>query len=472
MNLRLRPLTAALCLSGATLVASHAHADINSTIGGMFDGMVSTSPAGKWETQSRGVISGGGVRTRTPIVEEQLLNIQMPSADASCGGIDLFAGSFSYVNSDQLTQLGRHLISNAKNLAFKMGLEVVSPKIAGLMQEVENTVRDMNELSLNSCELAQGIMAPGARAIENRFGVDMGLTGQEGQVFDNFFDSFAGLGDATNVEESIRSSGTTSDTYEQMVGNIFWQAMQRNDVGNWGWVGSSSSGEIMEAVQAFVGTVIVGQKSSGSDERSVQPISGQADLLTIVQGGEDSAYIQCNNYSQCDAPSSDRIAVKGMEQYMRDVLLGEGSDHGLVHMFASQHEASVAPPKEMRDFMTSLPFEFGARIARLAPVNEAGAEYLVDRFAPLLALETSVDLLRAQIRAANSVIGTMDTPYQENLLEMVREAEHRLMDQRQEIQVNQNVADMEAAYRMLLEQSDVPRHHMHDMTRHTARGAD
>lgn len=467
-KIRVRPLAAALCITGLSMTAMPVHSDINKAISGMFDGMVATSPSGKWETQTRGVISGGGVRVRTPIVEEQLINIQLPSIDASCGGIDLFGGSFSFVNSEQLTQIGRHIISNAKNYAFKLGLEVVSPKIAGLMQEIENTVRAMNELSMNSCEWAQGLVAPGARAIENRFGVDMGLTGQEGQVFDDFFNAFGRIGDGANAEQSVRSSGTTKDAYDEMVGNIFWQAMQRNNVGNWNWVGSTSSGEIMEMVQAFIGTVVVGEKGSADEEREVQTVTGQADLRTIVFGspwGAESAYIKCNSYSSCDRPDKAGVNVKGMEQRMRDMLLGADGGVGLVHHFdAHMHDAAFTPPQEMRNMLTSLPFEFGARIARLAPINVAGAEYLVDQFAALLALEASVDLMRAQLRAARSVISTMDTPYKDDLIELVRDAERRLMDQRQEIQLNQSVESMEITYRMLIEQSDVPRHHMSGLT--------
>lgn len=471
MRFRLRPLAAALGLASITLLTSPAQADINATIGGMFDGMVSTSPAGRWETQSRGVISGGGVRVRTPIVQEQLFNVQMPSADASCGGIDLFGGSFSYVNSDQLTQLGRQIIANARNMAFKMGLEVVSPKIAGLMQEIENTVRSMNELSINSCEWAQGLMAPGARAIENRFDVDLGLTGQEGQVFDSFFDSFARLGGGSNAEDNVRSSGTTSDAYEQMVGNIFWKAMQRNNIGNWNWVGNAGSNEIMEMVQSFVGTIIVGERAGASDQRSNTPVPAQASLQTIVLGGEDAPYLRCNNYNDCSSPSVARADIRGMEQRIRDTLLGAGTNPGLIDYYSDLHSDTLSIPGDMRDFMSSLPFEFGARIAKLAAIDEAKARYLVENFSELLALEASVSLLRAQIRAARTVISTIDSPYQSELLALVSDAERRLSDERQQVQADQNLQAMEASYRMMLESANIPRHFIANPLQSRASGA-
>ncbi|WP_075881881.1 conjugal transfer protein TraH [Vreelandella massiliensis] len=461
MTLRVKPLAGAIALASFTLISATAQATgVNETISGMFDGMVSHSPAGKWETQSRGVISGGGMRVRSPVMEEQLVNIQMPSADASCGGIDLFGGSFSFVDSDQLTQIGRAIISNAKNMAFKLGLEVVSPKIAGLMQEIENTVRELNALSMNSCEMAQGIMAPGAQAIERSFNVDMGLTGQEGQAFDDFFDSFSNIGDGSNTESAISTNTQTQDDYNEMVGNIFWTALQDADVGSWSWVGNGSNNEIMEMVQSVTGTVIVGQKGSPDEERDVDTINGQLNLYSFVFGGDNEQVVSCNNYSECDSPTATTQDVEGMSQLLEDALLGSSSSSGLIAAYGEEHNPDSAVPQSQQNLMTSLPFEFGARMARLAPINQAAAEHLAREFLPLLSLEMSVNLVRAQLRAARTAANNMDSPHRSRVMDLITEATDLLHAQTREIQVDQNVADMEAMYRALLQEADVPRHHL------------
>lgn len=458
MTLQLKPLLISIAVAGMT-ASPMLQADPNEAIAGMFDEMVSTSPAGKWETQSRGVISGGGMRARTPIMEEQLVNIQMPSADASCGGIDLFGGSFSFVDSDQLTQMGRAIISNAKNMAFKLGLEVVSPKIAGLMQEIENTVREMNALSLNSCEMAQGIMEPGARALERRLDVDMGLTGQEGAAFDDFFDSFSRIGDGSNTEEAISTNTATEDDYNEMVGNVFWTAMQNAAVGSWSWVGNGSDNEMMEMVQSVTGTVIIGTKANPDEERPVDTITGQLNLYSFVFGGNNETLISCNNYTDCNAPTTQTQNVDGMAQLLEDALFGTGGSTGLISKYGEGHTATSNVTAAQRNLMTSLPFEFGARIARLASVSQPAAEHLAREFIPLLSLEMSTNLVRAQLRAAYTALNASDSSHKSKISELIDRASDLLEAQSREIQVDQNVADMEVMYRALLKSADIPRHY-------------
>ena len=109
--LSMRKTVLASCVSAFMLfgagMSTPASADINKALGGLYDGMSATSPAGVWETQRRGVISGGGLRVRTPIVTESSLNIQTPTLDGGCGGIDMFAGSASFISADQLIALFR-----------------------------------------------------------------------------------------------------------------------------------------------------------------------------------------------------------------------------------------------------------------------------------------------------------------------------------------------------------------------------
>ena len=52
-----------------------------------------------YQGQSAGYYSMGSVWSRFPQKNIQPFNIQLPHARAGCGGIDLFAGSFSFINT-------------------------------------------------------------------------------------------------------------------------------------------------------------------------------------------------------------------------------------------------------------------------------------------------------------------------------------------------------------------------------------
>ena len=58
-----------------------------------------------FEGQSAGYYSGGNVWTRFPQKSIQPFNLQLPHARAGCGGIDLFAGSFSFINTAELVAM-------------------------------------------------------------------------------------------------------------------------------------------------------------------------------------------------------------------------------------------------------------------------------------------------------------------------------------------------------------------------------
>ena len=60
-----------------------------------------TAP-GVYESQSRGFFVGGSLKGRSQTESIQPLSMKMPDIKAGCGGIDIFGGSFSFVNADQL----------------------------------------------------------------------------------------------------------------------------------------------------------------------------------------------------------------------------------------------------------------------------------------------------------------------------------------------------------------------------------
>ncbi len=50
-----------------------------------------------------------------------------PSFSAGCGGIDLFGGSFSFINMNQFVDLMRAVASNAAGYAFQLAINAMCP---------------------------------------------------------------------------------------------------------------------------------------------------------------------------------------------------------------------------------------------------------------------------------------------------------------------------------------------------------
>ena len=74
-----------------------------------------------YQGQTMNLYTGGSLYMRTPVKNYQLATISPPGFKAGCGGIDLFAGSFSFINKEQLTALLRNIANNAIGYPLRDG---------------------------------------------------------------------------------------------------------------------------------------------------------------------------------------------------------------------------------------------------------------------------------------------------------------------------------------------------------------
>jgi conjugative transfer pilus assembly protein TraH len=111
-----------------------------------------------FQGQSAGYYSLGNVWTRFPQKTTNIANLQLPRARAGCGGIDIFAGSFSFINASEIVAMLKAVANNAVGFAFSLAIDTVCPECSKIMQEFSQKAQLMNNLNINSCELAQGLV--------------------------------------------------------------------------------------------------------------------------------------------------------------------------------------------------------------------------------------------------------------------------------------------------------------------------
>ena len=78
--------------------------------------MSNSSAPSTMSTMDRTGVFGGSFEMRAPITAINLVAFDPPRIDAGCGGIDLYGGSFSFINSQQLVQIFRAVAQNAVGL--------------------------------------------------------------------------------------------------------------------------------------------------------------------------------------------------------------------------------------------------------------------------------------------------------------------------------------------------------------------
>ena len=115
-----------------------ARADVASEMNGFFNdagGAANVTGPTAFQGQSAGYYSLGNVWTRFPQKSVSPFNLQLPSARAGCGGIDLFSGSFSFINASEIVAMLKATANNALGFAFKLAIDSVSPEIGKVMDE-------------------------------------------------------------------------------------------------------------------------------------------------------------------------------------------------------------------------------------------------------------------------------------------------------------------------------------------------
>lgn len=150
--------TSITALAAMSWAATPALADVNSEMNSFFNSAGAaanvTGPTA-FDGQSAGYYSGGSLWTRFPTKSINPINIQLPKASGGCGGIDLFGGSFSFINTDEIVATLKATANNAIGFAFQLAIDSISAQIGGVMKDMSHKIQSLNEFNMSSCQLAQ-----------------------------------------------------------------------------------------------------------------------------------------------------------------------------------------------------------------------------------------------------------------------------------------------------------------------------
>lgn len=206
--------------------------DLDNFLGGMYS---NTTDAGYFNTQQRGVISGGGYVGRFAVKPIQLVSFDPPRISAGCGGINLFGGSFSFINAAELTQLLRTIAQNALGLLFHLGLNAISQPLSSLLNTWSKKLQDMNSLLKNSCEAARKLfqMDTSGSTLSSLFGSQKNSvetsTGEKQDYFSSVKSNFQqGWKELTN-SGGAQTTATKEIQKIDKAGNVTWRALNASD---------------------------------------------------------------------------------------------------------------------------------------------------------------------------------------------------------------------------------------------------
>lgn len=114
----------------------------------------SQGSSGRYENARSTTFYGGSFTGRINQNPIDLLGFQSPSISAGCGGIDMYAGSFSLISGDEVVQMLRGVAQGVPSYFFQLALSSICTQCEQLMSEINETISELNQWGKLSCEQA------------------------------------------------------------------------------------------------------------------------------------------------------------------------------------------------------------------------------------------------------------------------------------------------------------------------------
>jgi conjugative transfer pilus assembly protein TraH len=360
-----------------------------------------------------------------------------PGISGGCGGIDLYGGSFSFINQSEFTGLLRSIAANAGGYAFQLGINAMCPDCGSLMSDLQKKVQSLNEHLANSCQLAQGIVNDGVSALDAQQRSRMSEWSLSRGLGDAFQSFTGATGDPVDRAATVDPSGFK----RSQTGNLIWRSLHQNAKGS---AGSLGGDEWLEAIMSVTGTIIIQPPTAarGSQGQSL-PIVRLPPMLGIrelIQGGQshppqddETRVYHCDEGSAdgCLHPVTIPFEVRGFIARIEAVLGGSDGMSGILFKFATGQGSFT--PEELR-FMDQAPKSLGALIRNLAREDPGLARHFAQEAGPILAIAMAGDLVEEMIETTRESGRMEPHPYQRLIDESLDQTLSTLREERRSLE--------------------------------------
>lgn len=440
----------AICLS-VSLAASPLTADaavLTTMLDSMF--MTNATPPGGFASQSRMGLVGGGLSVRSPQSNINVATLDPPRISAGCGGIDLYGGSFSFINADQISALFRQIAANAIGAAFKLAIKAISQQIDAIMGEFQSIVQGLNSLNKSTCSFANQIVKSASESVDGKNDQAANEQTMVSAAWGSVTDTFAGIGklfsDPTANNNDATLAGGCSDC-----GNVVWKALFDSHAGSMfvnfnvdqgAGAGPNDIEDANEIIMSLVGTVVMSldpaivtpAKKTATNGAITTPTSfnWSAAPLTLhelfdpatkqANTGKITIY-KCDTKTRngCTDPKSTLIPFPGMVQYTREMLFGGGAQVGILNSISNCTNANWTTcfTKPQRDFINMVSAPVMGMMMAVQQTDGA-----MDQVANLLIEPIAHDVLiafgKAAINAANNAYSSsQNVPRPDNVVKNI-----------------------------------------------------
>ncbi len=240
-----------------------------------------------YQSQEAGYVTMGSLYERNQVRDIQVMHVEVPGYRSGCGGIDLFAGGFSFIKSDQLIKFFQSILSSGGAYAFNLALVTEVPEIAHSLQFVHTVVDHINMNNLNSCSMGEDLVGgiwPKTRATNQIICQDIGQTTG---VFSDWAEARqkCSTGDETST---MLDQANKDPRYRDRVlknKNVVWEAIEKNAF-------LAQDQGLAEIYLSLSGTIVFDDNGGMTTYPSL--ITNQNFIRALLYGGQIPSYI-CND---------------------------------------------------------------------------------------------------------------------------------------------------------------------------------
>jgi conjugative transfer pilus assembly protein TraH len=277
-----------------------AKADVAAQMNSFFSdagGAANVTGPSAYQGQTAGYYSMGNVWTRFPQKSVQPFNLQMPKVSAGCGGIDIFTGSFSFINGAEMVAMLKATANNALGFAFQLAIDSVSPEIGKVMDTMANKVQQQTQMNISSCEAAQGLVGSVWPKMSQARNTICAAVGNSQGKFSDWAKARQECG--TGGKEGPTLEGNTDPAMADKIPgeprNYTWDAIKKSNK-------FGSDKEFSEFLMTLVGTIVINPRASiGSIVGFVGPAE-DAVVTALLDGaatGTPVKILQCDEDEKC-----------------------------------------------------------------------------------------------------------------------------------------------------------------------------
>jgi conjugative transfer pilus assembly protein TraH len=395
--------------------------------------------------QTGTVYTGGSMYMRTPIRNYQMASIAPPSIRAGCGGIDLFAGSFSFINSEQLTALLRNIANNAVGYAFMMAVKSVSPDLADLLQYLQDQASKINNMNMNSCQMAEGIVTAtlGPMLSDKKEQANAQGTGSLlSNLWPDSFQSFDSWRQDKASKKQARQQAANADANLKEVlepGNVVWKALQKTDTPD----------ELKELMMSMVGTIIIIPPGATGNENGDKPLWRYVGPTGIkfsdfvgnpeTQTKNDVTLLKCGTDPDCMNPTAEpNQSVSSLSWHVRQTM--EKATNNIQNR-QGQNFSGIDYAVYMN---SSIPVW---RLANVAAMSRGGPVLLTNNYSQTVAVELAYNWFTEMVRTLQKALANNSAAQSQDIVQASASLNEQIASVRQ-LAVSEYMAKFQQAVAM------------------------